>query len=126
MRQIRIGDVTIDSIIERDGPWRLPEKMFRAYDPELGRRHFAEMDKFVFDPRSGKIVITYQTFVLRTPHHSILVDICTGEDKGYSSPMDFPKQPWLDGFASLGLCFEDIDYVFAPTYISTIPVGTPV
>jgi len=26
--------------------------------------------------------------------------------------MDFPKQPWLDGFAAEGLRFEDIDYVF--------------
>ena len=26
--------------------------------------------------------------------------------------MDFPKQPWLDGFAAAGLRFEDIDYVF--------------
>ncbi len=57
-------------------------------------------------------MITYQTFVVRTPHHTILVDTCTGEDKGYPAPMDFPKQPWLDGFAALGLRFEDIDYVF--------------
>jgi hypothetical protein len=34
-RQIRIGDVTIDTIIERDGPWRLPAKMFPAYDRNL-------------------------------------------------------------------------------------------
>ena len=113
MRQIRIGNVTIDSIIERDGPWRVPAKMFPAYDPELARRHFAEMDEAVLDPRSGKNVITYQTFVLRTPHHTILVDTCTGEDKNYPPPMDFPKQPWLDGFARLGLRFEDIDYVFS-------------
>jgi glyoxylase-like metal-dependent hydrolase (beta-lactamase superfamily II) len=26
--------------------------------------------------------------------------------------MDFPKQPWLDGFRASGLRFEDIDYVF--------------
>jgi glyoxylase-like metal-dependent hydrolase (beta-lactamase superfamily II) len=26
--------------------------------------------------------------------------------------MDFPKQPWLDGFKAAGLRFEDIDYVF--------------
>ena len=26
--------------------------------------------------------------------------------------MDFPKQPWLDGFRAGGLRFEDIDYVF--------------
>jgi len=63
MRQIRIGDVTVDSIIERDGSWRLQEQMFPAYDPEPGRRHFVEMDKCAFDPRSGKIVITYQTLL---------------------------------------------------------------
>jgi glyoxylase-like metal-dependent hydrolase (beta-lactamase superfamily II) len=57
-------------------------------------------------------VITYQTFVVRTPKHTILVDTCTGEDKNYPAPMDFPKQPWLDGFAAAGLRFEDIDYVF--------------
>jgi len=26
--------------------------------------------------------------------------------------MDFPKQPWVDGFKAAGLRFEDIDYVF--------------
>jgi glyoxylase-like metal-dependent hydrolase (beta-lactamase superfamily II) len=112
MQQIRIGNAIVDSIIERDGPRRVPSKMFPTCDPELARHHFVEMDESVFDPRSGKIVITYQTFVLRTPHHTILIDTCTGEDKNYSPPMDFPKQPWLDGFGRLGLRVEDIDYVF--------------
>ena len=109
---MKIGDVTITSIVERDGPWRTPEAMFPAYDAEVGRRHLAELDPVVFDAASGRMVITYQTFVVRTPHHIILVDTCTGEDKGYPAPMDFPKQPWLDGFAAEGLRFEDIDYVF--------------
>jgi glyoxylase-like metal-dependent hydrolase (beta-lactamase superfamily II) len=112
MRTLKIGDVTITSIIERDGPWRQPEDMFPAYDPERGRRYLAEMDPEVYDPVSNRMVITYQTFVVRTPHHTILVDTCTGEDKGYPAPMDFPKQPWLDGFKAAGLGFEDIDYVF--------------
>ena len=112
MRQLTIGDVTITSIIERDGPWRKPEEMFPAYDPEIGRRHLAALDPEVFDPVSGKMVITYQTYVVRTPKHTILIDTCTGEDKGYPPPMDFPKQPWLDGFRASGLRFEDIDYVF--------------
>ena len=112
MRSLRIGDVTITSIIERDGPWRQPEDMFPAYDPDLGRRYLAEMDPEVYDPASNRMVITYQTFIMRTPHHTILVDTCTGEDKGYPAPMDFPKQPWLDGFRAAGLTFEDIDYVF--------------
>jgi Metallo-beta-lactamase superfamily len=112
MQTLKIGDVTITSIIERDGPWRRPEDMFPAYDPEVGRRHIAKLDPFVFDVASGRMVITYQTFIVRTPKRTILVDTCTGEDKGYPPPMDFPKQPWLDGFRAGGLRFEDIDYVF--------------
>src|SRR6266567_4415480 len=111
MKTLTIGDVTITSIIERDGPWRRPEEMFPGYDPAIGRRHLAELDREVFDPASGKMVITYQTYIVRTPKHTILIDTCTGEDKGYPPPMDFPKQPWLDGFKGAGLRFEDIDYV---------------
>jgi hypothetical protein len=66
MRTLKIGDVTITSIIERDGPWRRPEDMFPAYDPELGRKHLAALDPFVFDVASGRMVITYQT--LRGAH----------------------------------------------------------
>ena len=112
MQPLRIGDVTITSIVERDGPWRRPAEMFPAYDAAVGAKHLATLDPVVFDPATGRMVITYQTFVVRTPKHTILVDTCTGEDKGYPAPMDFPKQPWLDGFAAEGLRFEDIDYVF--------------
>jgi glyoxylase-like metal-dependent hydrolase (beta-lactamase superfamily II) len=112
MKTLRIGDVTITSIIERDGPWRKPADMFPAYNEEVGRRHLAALEPEIFDPATGLMVITYQTFVVRTPHHTILVDTCTGEDKGYPAPMDFPKQRWLDEFKAAGLTFEAIDYVF--------------
>src|SRR4051794_41812152 len=91
MQPLQVGDVTITSIIERDGPWRRPAEMFPAYDPELGARHLKTLDPVVFDAASGRMVITYQSFVVRTPKHTILVDTCTGEDKGYPAPMDFPK-----------------------------------
>ena len=71
MQTLKIGDVTITSIIERDGPWRRPEDMFPAYDPEVGRRHIAKLDPFVFDVASGRMVITYQTFIVRTPKRTI-------------------------------------------------------
>jgi len=112
MREMTIGDVRITSIIERDGPWRTPEAMFPTFDPVVGHRHLAEMEPFVYDPKSGMLILTYQTFVVRTPHHTVLIDTCTGEEKGYPPPMDFPKAPWLAGFRALGLSFESIDYVF--------------
>ena len=112
MEAIQIGDVTITAITERAGPWRTPQTMFPTYDAERGAAYLKDLDPVVFDTASGKMNITYQTFVVRTPHHTMLVDTCTGEDKGYPAPMDFPKQPWLDNFHAAGLRFEDIDYVF--------------
>ena len=78
MRQLQIGDVTITSIVEREGPWRTPAAMFPDYNPELGAKHLTTLDPEVFDPVTGMMYITYQTFVARTPHHTILVDTCTG------------------------------------------------
>ena len=112
MREIKIGDVTITSIVEREGAWRRPADMFPAYTAEIGNGHLREMDPVSFDTASGKMMITYQTFVVRTPHHTILVDTCTGEDKGYPAPMDFDKTPWIEGFKRAGLKYEDVDYVF--------------
>ena len=44
MQTLKVGDVTITSIIERDGPWRKPEDMFPTYVPVAGKRFLAEMD----------------------------------------------------------------------------------
>jgi glyoxylase-like metal-dependent hydrolase (beta-lactamase superfamily II) len=112
MRPLQIGDVTITSLVERDGPWRRPEDFFLAYDTAAQAGNVAGLAPEVFDAPSGKMVITYQTFVIRTETHVILVDTCTGEDKGYAAPMDFPKQPWMDALLAAGLTPEAVDYVF--------------
>jgi len=113
MRQIRIGDITIDAVIEREGPWRRPQDFFPMYDDAVFRSHLPIMEPEVFDPVEGKMLITYQTFVVRTPRYTILVDTCTGEDKGHPAPFDFPgKERWRKELFALGVGFEQIDYVF--------------
>jgi glyoxylase-like metal-dependent hydrolase (beta-lactamase superfamily II) len=112
MQRITVGDVTIDAIVERSGPWRAPEAMFPAFDPEVGMRHLRELGPVHYDAALNRLNIAYHTFVVRTPGHTMLVDTCTGEDKGYAAPMDFPKAPWREGLRALGLGFEDIDFVF--------------
>ena len=53
------------------------------------------------------MVITYQTFVVRTPRYTILVDTCTGEDKGHPPPFDFPgKERWRNELFALGICLR--------------------
>ncbi|MFO1172850.1 MAG: MBL fold metallo-hydrolase [Hyphomicrobiaceae bacterium] len=112
MQALQIGDVTIASLIERDGPWRRPEDFFIGYDAGIARAHLETLDPIVFDAASGRMIITYQTFVVRTPRHLVLIDTCTGEDKGYAAPLDFPKQPWRRAFDAAGLTPEAITHVF--------------
>jgi glyoxylase-like metal-dependent hydrolase (beta-lactamase superfamily II) len=113
MKQIRIGDVTIDAVIEREGPWRRPQDFFPTYDDAVFRHHLKSMEPEVFDVASGLMVITYQTFVVRTPHYTILVDTCTGENKDHPPPFDFPgKERWRKELFALGISYEQIDYVF--------------
>jgi len=92
MKQVRVGDITIDAVIEREGPWRRPQDFFPAYDEATFKRHLPTMEPEVFDAALGMMVITYQTFVVRTPRHTILVDTCTGEDKGHPPPS--PRVDW--------------------------------
>jgi glyoxylase-like metal-dependent hydrolase (beta-lactamase superfamily II) len=113
MKQIRIGDITIDAVIERDGPWRRPQDFFPAYDEAVFNRHLPTMEPEVYDAARGMMVITYQTFVVRTPRYTILVDTCTGEDKGHPPPFDFPgKERWRNELFALGIGYDQVDYVF--------------
>ena len=113
MKQLRIGDITIDAVIEREGPWRRPQDFFPAYDDAVFKHHLATMEPEVFDTALGMMVITYQTFVVRTPRYTILVDTCTGEDKGHPPPFDFPgKERWRNELFALGITYEQVDYVF--------------
>jgi glyoxylase-like metal-dependent hydrolase (beta-lactamase superfamily II) len=112
MRQIRIGDVTIDAVVEREGPWRFAKDFFPLYDEATFQRHLPSLEPEVFDVASGKMNITYQTFVVRSPRHTILVDTCTGLEKGHPAPFDFPgKERWRNELFALGVSYEQIDYV---------------
>ena len=113
MQQIRIGDVTIDAVVEREGPWRRPQDFFPAYNEAIFKSHLPVMEPEVFNPALGMMNITYQTFVVRSPRHTILVDTCTGEDKGHAAPFDFPgKERWRNELFALGVSYAQIDYVF--------------
>src|SRR5438045_9454807 len=95
MKKLRIGHTTSDRVIEREGPWRRPQDFFPAYDESVFKRHLPTMEPEVFDAARGMIVITYQTFVVRTPRYTILVDTCTGENKGHCPRVVLPgKARW--------------------------------
>jgi glyoxylase-like metal-dependent hydrolase (beta-lactamase superfamily II) len=122
MKPIKVGNVSVSSIIERDGPWRAPNIMFPSATPKELIDIMPFVPDFTYDRAKDLLVITYQTFVVRTPRCTALIDTCVGEHQRRPPQLLFDKKPWLDGFAAHGLKFEDIDYVFC-THLHVDHVG---
>jgi glyoxylase-like metal-dependent hydrolase (beta-lactamase superfamily II) len=122
MKPLKVGNVSVSSIIEREGPWRAPATMFPTATPEKLVETMARVPDFAYDRQQDLLCITYQTFVIRTPRCTALIDTCVGEHQNRPPQLLFNKQPWLDGFAAHGLKFDDIDYVFC-THLHVDHVG---
>jgi glyoxylase-like metal-dependent hydrolase (beta-lactamase superfamily II) len=72
------------------------------------------MEPWALDPVSGNLVLTIQAFLVRTRHHTILIDTCVGDHKPR------PQRPFwhmlklntfLPRLAAAGVAPEDVDYV---------------
>jgi glyoxylase-like metal-dependent hydrolase (beta-lactamase superfamily II) len=118
------GDLTVHRIVEFTGPLIGLRQML----PELSEEMLAENrawlapDALSADDRA---ILTFQSYVVRTPHHNILIDSCLGNDKTLPHAPDWHKRQGNDyerALGAAGLRFEDIDYVFC-THLHSDHVG---
>lgn len=109
-----LGDITVQRIIEQEEPLFDPLTFFPGLTKEVLEENRAWLQPTALDPATGKLILCIQSWVVRTPHHTILVDTCVGNDK------DRPNHPfwnrlrgeaYMRGLAALGLTVEDIDIV---------------
>ena len=123
MQPLTIGAFSVQSVNEATGAYITPADMFPTATPEAVSEHLDWMAPTYFDIASGKLKLTFQSFILQTPNHNILIDTCVGEDKERANP-DFhmKKWPWMDNLAALGLTPADIDIVMC-THLHPDHVG---
>jgi len=110
---IALKDITIHPVVEQQGPF------FDAlgFFPSLTKELLAENSSWLqpgFIDAAGKLILCIQSFVIKTPHHNILVDTCVGNHKPR------PTRPFWNmmnsdrfetALKAAGLTFDDIDYV---------------
>lgn len=122
---IALGDITIERIVEQEGPFFDVFEFFKDLDPEVLLEHRDWLHPVFVDVENSKLNLCVQSYILRTPHHTILVDSCVGNHKPR------PARPAWDmmtsdryekNFKASGLTFEDIDYVMC-THLHTDHVG---
>jgi glyoxylase-like metal-dependent hydrolase (beta-lactamase superfamily II) len=122
----RIGDITIHRIVEQEAPLFDPHAFF----PDLTADQLAENKDWLekaqaLDPVTGKVNLCIQSYLVKTPQHTILVDSCVGNEK------ERPARPfwhrmksklWEQNLAAAGVGFNDIDFVMC-THLHVDHVG---
>ena len=75
------------------------------------------------NPADNTVDIHIQSWLLRTKHHTILVDSCVGNHKErHFPPFNMRNSPYLENLKAAGASPEDIDFVFC-THLHSDHVG---
>jgi glyoxylase-like metal-dependent hydrolase (beta-lactamase superfamily II) len=110
-----LGDIRIDRIVELEKPIFSPISFFDEATPEALAPHRHWLEPRALDPATGNFVMPVQSYLVRTRHHTILIDTCIGCRKS-SDQVDewraLTDESWLTKLAVAGAQPEDVDYVF--------------
>jgi glyoxylase-like metal-dependent hydrolase (beta-lactamase superfamily II) len=113
MQPARIGEFGVARIVEYEGPFFPPAEFFPDFDPEVVRAHADLLGPQLIDPASGRLVFSFHSFVVKTPHHTILIDACLGNDKERPTRPQFHRMrtTYLADLERAGVRPEDVDFV---------------
>ena len=120
---LRLGDITIHRIVEREGPFLPALYVFPTLTAEL-----LEENRHWVAPRAldqeGVLLLSFHSYVVRTPHHTVLVDSCIGNDKARMLPEWNLKrdETFMRALAGAGFGVDDIDFVMC-THLHVDHVG---
>jgi hypothetical protein len=122
---ITLQDITIYQVVEQQGPFFDVMEFFPTLTNELLEENRSWLQPTFIDPVSGRLVLCVQSFIIKAPHHNILIDSCVGNHKPR------PARPFWNmmnsdrfekGLAATGLTVNDIDYVMC-THLHVDHVG---
>lgn len=107
-----VGDMTVHRIVELEAPFLPALEMLPALTPQLLDENRSWLQPDSLDA-NDVFNLCYQTYVVRTPHHTILVDSCLGNDKQRPRPEWHLKtdDTYMRALAAAGLSVDDIDFV---------------
>jgi glyoxylase-like metal-dependent hydrolase (beta-lactamase superfamily II) len=121
----KVGDLTVHRVIENEGPLFDPLTFFPTLSKDTLEENRSWLQPNFVDPATGQLVLCIQSYIVRTPHHTILIDSCVGNHKDRAN-YPFWNQMTSDRYernlASVGLGFGDIDFVMC-THMHVDHVG---
>jgi len=124
-RVLSRGGISVERILEQEGGFFDARGFLPGLTAEVLAENRAWMEQCGALNAAGQLVMAVQSYVVRTPHHTVLIDSCVGN---YKDRLTRPfwhqlKSPaYMDNFAAAGLRVEDIDFVLC-THLHADHVG---
>lgn len=125
----RLDDLTIHRLVELESP--LPEPpyypltFFPNLTPEILEENRVWLTGNGLDPVHGHVLLCFQSYIVVTPHHTVLIDSCIGNDKERSDRPQWHMKSdvvYMRQLAAAGLSVDDIDIVVC-THLHADHVG---
>ena len=119
------GDLTIHRVIEQETSFLPALEMF----PDLTGERLAENRSWLKQAKGldddDTLILCFQSYIVRTPHHTILIDTCIGNDKPRPTRPKWDMKTdntYIGGLKAAGFSVEDIDFVMC-THLHPDHVG---
>ena len=120
-----IGGATVTRIEEQLGPGSFPpEEYLKGFDRGVLARNLAWLAPDHYLPGLDQLVTSVHSWLVRTKHHTILVDCCSGnhKDRHFWPRFHMQQTPYIERLAAAGVRPEDIDFVLC-THLHADHVG---
>ena len=119
------GDFTIHRVIEQETTFLPALDMLPGLTPDVLDENRPWMQQaHAIDPQDT-LILAFQSYVVKTPHHTILIDNCIGNDKPRPTRPKWHMKTddtYLRALSAAGLGVGDIDFVMC-THLHVDHVG---
>jgi glyoxylase-like metal-dependent hydrolase (beta-lactamase superfamily II) len=119
------GDLTIHRIIEQETTFLAALELLPGLTPDLLAEHRPWLRKAGAIDANDVLILCFQSYVVQTPHHTILVDSCIGNDKPRPLRPNWNMKSddtYTRALAAAGFSVGDIDFVMC-THLHVDHVG---
>ena len=110
----KVGDLTIHRVIEQETTFLPARELLPQLTGALLDEHRAWMRHIKALDEEDGLILCFQSYVVRTAHHTILIDTCIGNDKPRPTRPKWHMKTddtYMRGLNAAGFCVEDIDFV---------------
>jgi glyoxylase-like metal-dependent hydrolase (beta-lactamase superfamily II) len=111
---VAVNDMTIHRIVEQEQGFTPMLEFLPTLTPQLLDENKSWLAPASYNPETGNVVLCFQSYIVRTPHHTILIDTCIGNDKSFPHREAWHKKTdssWMTALKAAGLTVDDIDFV---------------